>query len=341
MRERLVITPEHHRSDPNMAVELPAAILSAMSVLNPVPNSNSFNELPDLTVIAQSRAGSFSDWSRSCLYWARTHAVHMRPRRLFMVNRIFKLVLSVGLLTGTVWAANDPFAGKWKLDPSRSRLTDQMKVEAAGPNKYSLIFSGDNVETVVADGTDQPGLFGTTLAVSVEGPDDWKVVRKSNGRTTITGLWTLSDNDSILTDNFTSYRPDGSTFHLNYIYKRTAGTSGFPGTWESTTEQVNSSYEVQIEPYQNSGLSFVYPSGITKSVNFDGKDYPTSGSNAAPGSTTSAQRVNEKTLQMTDKINGKVRDTQQVELSPDGKTLTMTVSIPGRSKPNIMVFDRE
>ena len=258
-----------------------------------------------------------------------------------MVNRIFKLVLSVGLLTGTVWAANDPFAGKWKLDPSRSRLTDQMKVEAAGPNKYSLIFSGDNVETVVADGSDQPGLFGTTLAISVEGPDDWKVVRKSNGRTTITGLWTLSDNDSTLTDNFTSYRADGSTFNLHYIYKRTAGASGFPGTWESTTEQVNSSYEVRIEPYENGGLSFIYPSGITKNMNFDGREYPTSGSNAAPGSTTSAQRVNEKTLQMTDKINGKVRDTQQVELSPDGKTLTMTFSIPGRSKPNIMVFDRE
>jgi hypothetical protein len=42
-----------------------------------------------------------------------------------------------------------------------------MRVESAGPNKYNLIFSGDNVETVVADGTDQPALFGTTLAIIV------------------------------------------------------------------------------------------------------------------------------------------------------------------------------
>jgi len=33
-------------------------------------------------------------------------------------------------------------------------------------------------------------------------------------------------------------------------------------------------------------------------------------------------------------------DTQQVEISPDGKLLTITTHIPGHSKPNIQVFDR-
>jgi hypothetical protein len=30
-----------------------------------------------------------------------------------------------------------------------------------------------------------------------------------------------------------------------------------------------------------------------------------------------------------------------VEVSPDGKTLTITTQIPGRRKPNIQVFERE
>jgi hypothetical protein len=34
-------------------------------------------------------------------------------------------------------------------------------------------------------------------------------------------------------------------------------------------------------------------------------------------------------------------DTQEIEVSSDGKTLTMTIHIPGRSKPDIQVFDRE
>jgi hypothetical protein len=259
-----------------------------------------------------------------------------------MAKRIVQLFLAICLLTSTLWADGDPFTGKWKLDPSRSTLTDQMKVQAVGPNKYNLIFSGDNVETIVADGTDQPGLFGSTLSVTVEAPDSWKVVRKTDGRTTIIGLWKLSGDGSTLTDNFTGYRPDGSTSNLHYIYKRTAGTSGFPGTWESTTEQVNSAFELQIRPCQDDGLSFVYPGGsMIKSMKLDDKDYPGSGPNAPAGYTSSLHRVNAETLQMTDKMNGKLFDTQQIELSPDHQTLTITTSIPGQSKPNVMVFDRE
>jgi hypothetical protein len=33
---------------------------------------------------------------------------------------------------GTLWAANDPFVAKWKVNPSKSKLTDEMKVEAVG-----------------------------------------------------------------------------------------------------------------------------------------------------------------------------------------------------------------
>ena len=36
--------------------------------------------------------------------------------------------ISTALATGTLWAANNPFIGDWKLDPARSKLTDVMKV---------------------------------------------------------------------------------------------------------------------------------------------------------------------------------------------------------------------
>jgi len=120
------------------------------------------------------------------------------------------------------------------------------------------------------------------------------------------------------------------------------GASGFPGTWESTTAQVNSAFEVQIQPYQDDGLSFIYPGAVmTKSMKFDGKDYPGLGSNVRAGYTPSVHRVSAQTLQMTDKMNGKLFDTQQIEHSPDHQILTITTSIPGRAKPNVMVFHRE
>lgn len=48
-------------------------------------------------------------------------------------------------------------------------------------------------------------------------------MRKSKGRTMIVGVWKLSADGKTLTDNFTSHRPNGTTFHLDYVYQRTAG----------------------------------------------------------------------------------------------------------------------
>jgi hypothetical protein len=270
-----------------------------------------------------------------------------------MAKAPLPLVFTFALLTVHLQAAPDgasasSFLGKWKLDPAHSRLTDQMKVEAAGPNKYILNFSGDNVETIVADGTDQPGLFGTTLAIVVQDDSNWKVVRKTNGRTTIIGLWQLSLDGKTLTDNFTGYHDNGTTTNLHYIYQRMAGEAGtvnkpsFVGTWESTTEDVNSTYEMEIHPFQDDGLSFINSAGqVTQNLQFDGKDYAGSGTNAPEGYTSSGRRISDRAVERVDKIHGKTLYTQQIEVSPDGKVLTMTVHIPGRDKPDIMLFNRE
>jgi hypothetical protein len=247
------------------------------------------------------------------------------------------------LFTGTVWADTDSFVGTWKLNPAKSTLTDQMRVEAANsPNAYTFYLSATNPETIVADGTDQPGIFGTTLAVTVLDPNQWRVVRKKNGRMLISAIWDLSADGKTLTDNFTGYRADGSTNNLLYKYTRTAGTSGFTGTWESTSEQVNSNFEIQVQTYEADGLSFINPAQkVTKNIRFDGQDYAAQGPNLPAGYVTSGRRLSGGALQLTDKISGKVLDTQQVEVSPDGKTLTFTTHVPGLTKPNIQVFDRE
>ncbi|MGA8442955.1 MAG: hypothetical protein WB762_15835 [Candidatus Sulfotelmatobacter sp.] len=258
-----------------------------------------------------------------------------------MLNRTFRLLLLVAcLVTGTLWAANDSFVGGWKLNPSRSKLTDVMKVESLGANKYIFNF-GAGPETIVVDGTDQPGHYGTTLSVAIEG-DTWKVIRKRDGRMQVSAIWSLSEDGSTLTDHFTGFNANGSTYNLNYVYKRKARGSGFAGEWVSTSETVNSVVMLQVRPYEGDGLSFIEPAAdVTRNVKFDGKDYPNLGPNATPGSTSSIRRVNEHVLEMTYKINGKVLYTQKIELSSDLKTLTVTRLIVGESEPNIRVFERQ
>src|ERR1700743_1538182 len=122
--------------------------------------------------------------------------MHLRSLRQLLVSC---------LLTGTALAATNPFSGTWKMNPSKSVLTDQMKVEAAGPNTYTLNFSGDNKETIVADGADHPGLFGTTFSITVLGPNQWKGVRKKDGHMQISATWDLSPDGTSLTDPITRH----------------------------------------------------------------------------------------------------------------------------------------
>jgi hypothetical protein len=258
-----------------------------------------------------------------------------------MLKRVCLLMLVAGLSGSVAWAADDPMVGDWKLNPQKSRLTDVMKVGSLGGNKYSFDFGGGDPEIAVADGTDQQGHFGIMIAVSVNEPNRWTVVRKKDGKVLVTGVWTLSKDGSTLNDHFTAARPNGDSTSLDYVYKRTGGGSGFVGTWVSSSEQVNSVVVVKVWTWGGDGLSFISQGGGgTKNVKFDGQDYANVGA-VVDGMTASAQRLNKRKVEITDKITGKVRDTQEISVSPDGKSLTITMHIPGRSEPNIQVFERE
>ena len=263
------------------------------------------------------------------------------PRTFLVIGLV---AISTTFATCALWAANDPFVGDWKLNPSKSKLTDQMKVESLGANTYAFDFEGDgSAETIVIDGTDQPGDSGTTLSVTAEGLDALKVVRKKDGRLLLTANWKLSKDGNTLTDDFSEISPNGTAATVNYVYKRTAGGSGFSGTWVSTSEAVNFVFVIQIRPYEGDGLSIINStSQLTRNMKLDGKDYPNVGPNAAIVAASSVRRLDEHTLELTDKrSNGKVYDTQQIKLSSDLKTLTMSMQTVGRSEPQIYVFERQ
>jgi hypothetical protein len=245
-----------------------------------------------------------------------------------MLNRILKLLLVTCLATGTLWAADDPFAGKWKINPSNSKITDEMKVEAVGENKYAFTFVPGAVDTIVADGTDHPTPDGTTLSVTVEGPNNWKVVRRKDGRRIISAIWTLSADGKTLVDDFTQYPPDGSPINVRLTCQRSAGSSGFTGTWDSVSSSgLDSNIELEIRPYQGDGLTLISPvAGGTQNIKFDGKDN---------------RRVDQRSLELTNTSKGQTRVTQ-IEVSADLKTLTINIYLASAKQlGTILVFDRE
>ena len=254
-----------------------------------------------------------------------------------MFKRTLEILPLVCLATSMAWAES-PFVGEWKLDPSKTRMPDEMKVQNQGANKYAFDFGGV-AETIVVDGTDQPGCCGTQLSVKPEAADTWIVERKKDGKLLLRATWKLSKDQSTLTDYYREFEPDGETHSLDYVYQRTGNSgSGFAADWQSIKETMNTPYLIEVKTFDGDGLSFTTLSEHqTESMKIDGKDYQNGGS----GVTSSMRRVDELDLVKTVKSNGKVIETDEIGLSADQKTLTITKHIPGHDKPIVMVFERK
>jgi hypothetical protein len=239
-------------------------------------------------------------------------------------------------------AADDSFVGKWKLNPEKSQFNGlTYKIDDAGGNKYRFTF-GDDVETVPLDGKDHMTKYGNTWAIKNTGPNTWKSTQKRDGKVTSTSIWTVSEDGQTFTSTDENKRPDGSTSHNEAKFKRTAGTSGLVGTWESTELKLSSPAPIEVEMWKGDGYVIVNPSykGRTE-FKLDGKDYADKGPRVAKGSTVSAKRVDDRTIELTDKLKGKTTATERYEVSADGKTLTDTISYAGLDKPEVDVYDRQ
>ena len=258
-----------------------------------------------------------------------------------MLRCISCFVVFACLIAAAARAAEDPFVGEWKLNPSKSTLIDVMNVQSVGGNKY-VFDLGAGPESVAVNGTDQPAAGGTRLAVTPEGANSWKVVRKKEGRMLLTASWALSKDGKTLSDAFTAIAPDGKRSTTNYVYRRKGGVSGFAGTWESRNNAtMNFAFVLKVEPYERDGLTVIDSTdGLTMNVKFDGKDHAGGGANAPKGFSAFATRADKRSMKIIGKVGGRTALTELMTLSAGLKTLTMTQQF-GRREPNILVLERQ
>lgn len=250
-------------------------------------------------------------------------------------------LLAVVALTGaTARAADDSFVGKWKFNPEKSQMTGlTYKFEDAGDGKYRLSF-GDDSETLAFDGKDHATKYGSTWAISKTGDNSWKFTRKREGKVTATEMWTISD------DTFTAVgdnkRPDGSTSHDETKFKRTEGSSGIVGTWETTEVKVGSPTTMEITAWASDGFKIENPTSKEHmEFKLDGKEYADKGPRVPKGMTVSAKKTDDHNIELTFKLKDKNMEKDRWELSSDGKTITNTITFPGQSKNEVDVFDRK
>jgi len=250
----------------------------------------------------------------------------------------------VCLGTSVAGAQKNPFIGEWKLVPSMSRMPDAMQVENKGGDKYAFDFGG-GVETIIVDGSDQPGLGGTQLSVKPEAPNVWVVRRKQGSRIQLEATWKLSSDGRQLTDYFREFEPDGSTFSVDYVYERapdSRGESTFAGSSRSVKETINSPFVLKVREFGEDGLTFVDPLlRRTIDLRFGGRDDAARIAQGADGASVPAlRRVDDRTLLITFTRGGRTTFTEELALAKDRHTLTMTARVIGRDNPYVLVFDK-
>jgi len=251
------------------------------------------------------------------------------------------VLFSVALaLSCSLAHAASPFAGKWKYNAAKSKLTGTTdSVAAAGSNAWKFTY-GTFSWTIKADGTDQNTPFGRTVALKTT-PTSWVLTNKSNGKLTSTETWVLSADGKSMTRTSTGKREDGSPFTETVIVKRTAGGKGFEGTWEASDVKIAFT-QMSVDDNGSAGITAFFPDRAVKvPLLFNGKDSPISGPKIPPGATTNTKVVSPRKLEISEKLAGKLMDSETWEVSSDGKTFTYTEKDPGVDALMVIVLDKQ
>src|SRR6478672_12572623 len=177
----------------------------------------------------------------------------------FIRPRMPVFIALLSLISASALGADDSFVGKWKLNPDKSQFNGlPYKIEDAGGGQYRFIF-GDDVETMTLDGKGHVTKYGDTWSIKATGPNSWESTNKRDGKVTAKSKWTISEDGQTFTTMDENMRPDGSTGKSESILKRTDGTSGLAGTWESASVKVMSPLPIEIKKWQTDGYSYIVP----------------------------------------------------------------------------------
>lgn len=239
----------------------------------------------------------------------------------------------LALPAATVFAADSPWTGTWKLDEAKSHFTGQTFTYSKGPGGLLHYEDGSTASFDFGlDGKEYKTWANRTRSYTATGKSAWDTVDKADGKVLSKGHFELSADGKTLNMVFTGTKPDGSAFHEEDAFTRVVGTDGLIGTWRT------------IRVVGPTGpLSFVMSSpapGVlhvdvpdmkaSSEGRMDGSDNPLTGPTVPPGSTISFKALSPTSYRYVMKINDKTDNIGEQTIAADGRSFTDMNWVPGR-----------
>jgi len=251
--------------------------------------------------------------------------------------RAFALFLTPVWLAPVTLVAQSSFDGTWRTNMDQAKISPKPIVFSLDRGMYDCSSCSPKIH-VKADGQDQSvtGQAYDMISVREVDPKSIAVTTKKSGRTVSEQTRTVSDDSNTLTVKTTAHQQNSDQTVTAEVTatragKAPAGANGTSGSWR--VNKVNESENGRTTTYKGDGdeISMSTPTGESYTAKLDGKDYPVKG--AYFYNSVSLKRVDDHTIEETDKRDGKVVEVARISVSPDGKKMTVvaTDKLTGRT----------
>lgn len=247
-------------------------------------------------------------------------------------------IVSLCCATSAAFAQN-PFAGTWKVDYSKSHVTGQTFSFTSEGNGQVKMTEGTNSYTFTPNGSQTHDPEGDMVKWQQLDNHNWKSFTQE-GDIVVTDTYTLSGDEKTLTESMSGTRPNGQQIDEKIAFARVTPGKGFFGKWKSTNMENNSPTTAKIDADGDNGIVWHIPElKAYVKLNFDGTEATPVGPTVPKGLTLSAKKISPRSFALTEKLNGKVLFRGRYTVSADGNTMTEVGSAPG-SAPVKVVYQK-
>ncbi|HXK07669.1 MAG TPA: hypothetical protein VMS37_35075 [Verrucomicrobiae bacterium] len=255
------------------------------------------------------------------------------------IQRLSLITPAVAL---ALFAAEAPYAGKWKMNPAKSDFGQTtITYEQLSSGEMQATADGQSYK-FKPDGKDYPDPFGNTAAWKSVNATTWETIWKLKGKVLTTDTLTLSPDDKALTIHTKGTKPNGEAIDDSVTFTRVSGGPGLAGKWKTKNLQSSSPSVIELATSGSDGLTFkMVDMGLTCENKLDGKDYPCTGPTLSSGWTLALSKSGARGLDMTVKMNGKLLYKMTYSVSADGKTMTESGSATATNEKFKVVYDRQ
>ncbi len=256
--------------------------------------------------------------------------------------RLATALALVLVLGGSLAAAENPFAGTWKFNLAKSKLTgDTMKFVKA--ESGAIRWSGSGVSyTFKLDGKEYKGPFGEAVVWRQIDDTTWQSTTTEKGNLVSTDTSKLSADGKTLTVVSKGTKPNGEAFEDTTVYERISGEKGLFGGWKNKQVKVSAPTTIEIASSGKDGLLFKSVDfKWTADAQFDGKDYPATGPTMPEHLILTLKHTGPRSFEMVMKQNGKALFRESYRVSQDGRTLTVAGSPIAVNEPYTEIFEKQ